>query len=166
MIRIDERRDIVADLLTDVVRGSNKLIFKNWSSDRVIDVVGPDGVRYWVKYNGKQIKSDHDYKINPEETLPSSQGTKRLDAKEFIQLATSIPGADVQYLMGQYASTFDWLDPKLIYKNLSPGSGPGRSPEQPVLFGDLQQMMGGGGDSGAQKPGQNQFAPMLRNASS
>ena len=150
MIRIDERRDIMADTLSKVVRKTNQLIFKNWSGERIIDIVGEDGKRYWVKFTGREVQAEFNYKINPEETLPMSQGTRRLDAKEFIQMVSQIPGADVQYLFGQYASTFDWIDPKQIFKNLSPGSEPGRSPENAVLFGDLAQIGAGGGTESTQ----------------
>ena len=152
MIRIDERRDIMADLFTNIVRGTNQCIFKNWTNERVVDIVGPDAKRYWVRFTGREIKAEVAYKVNPEEALPETMGTKRLDAKEFIQLATQIPGADVQYLMGQYASTFDWLDPKLIFSNLSPSSAPGRSPEKSMLFGDLQRILGSQGGGQPQNP--------------
>lgn len=141
MIRIDERRDIMADTLTMTMRKANQLVFKNWSSERVTDIVGPDGKRYWVRFTGRELRGEFAYKLNPEEALPMSQGTRRLDAKEFVALVSQIPGADVQYLVGQYASTFDWIDPKQIFKNLSPSSdGAGRSPERAMLFGDLARI--------------------------
>lgn len=148
MIRIDERRDIMADTLSRAMGKTNQIIFKNWNGERLVDIVGPDGVRYWVKFSGPQLRGEFTYKINPEETLPQSQGTKRIDAKEFIQMVSQIPGADVQYLTQQYASTFDWLDPQLIFKNLSPGEGMGRSPEKAMFFGDLMRI---GGNPGANK---------------
>lgn len=54
MIRIDERRDIMADLLEKIIRTENQLIFDNWASERVVDVVGPDGARYWIRFTGNQ----------------------------------------------------------------------------------------------------------------
>lgn len=155
MIRIDERRDIMADMLTDVMRGYNQMIFKFWSTERVVDIVGEDGMRYWVRFTGREIKGEFAYKINPEESLPMSQGTKRLDTQEFIKMVSQIPGADVQYLISQYATTFDWLDPRQIFKNLSPGEGPGRSPEKAMLFGDLMRI-------GSQGISQNKFHYGLR----
>ena len=140
MIRIDERRDIMADLLTDVVRGFNQMVFKFWSGERVVDIVGEDGLRYWIRFTGREIKGEFAYKINPEESLPMSQGTKRLDTQEFIKMVSQIPGADVQYLVSQYATTFDWIDPRQIFKNMSPAEGAGRSPEKAMLFGDLMRI--------------------------
>jgi hypothetical protein len=159
MIRIDERRDIVTDVLSSVVRGINQYVFKFWNGEKITDIVGPDGKRYWIKFNGRELKGEFAEKVNPEETLPESQGTKRIDAKEFMQLAMTVPGADVKYLMSQYASTFDWVDPKLIFQNLNPADAPGRSPERSVLFGDLQRVMGP-----QARPGDNQFSGQLQNA--
>ena len=133
MIRIDERRDALADHLESVLRAYNQIIFSNWTSRRVIDVVGPDGARYWVKFSGKEIKGEYHYKIVPEEAAPQDNRTIRNEMLEFIMLAGKMPGADMQYLMRTFASKFEWLDPKLAF----PGEGAGRSPEKPIEFMDF-----------------------------
>lgn len=145
MIRIDERRDIMADHLTDIVRGVNQIIFENWSQEHVIDILGADGARYWVRFTGKEIKGEFTYKINPEEAIFTSRQTQRADSLQFMQLAQQIPGLDIGYLTQAYASTFDWLDPKLLF----PGQGVGRNPEQAMPF---NQFMAMNQQRGAQSP--------------
>ncbi len=130
MLRIDERKDALADHLESIVRGYNQMIFSNWTSRRVIDVVGPDGARYWIKFSGKEIKGEFNYKINPEESAPQDRRTMRNEMFEFMTIAAKTPGADMNYLMKVFASKFDWLDPKLAF----PGEGAGRSPEKPMEF--------------------------------
>ena len=133
MIRIDERRDALADHLESIVRAYNQIVFSNWSARRVIDVVGPDGARHWVKFSGKEIKGEYHYRINPEEGPPEDKRVIRNEMLEFMTLASKTPGADMQYLMKTFASKFDWLDPKLAF----PGEGAGRSPEKPIEFMDF-----------------------------
>jgi hypothetical protein len=141
MIRVDERRDIMADVLESVMRKMNQLVFEHWTEERVIDIVGPDGAKYWVKFTGKQIRGEFAYKINPEESIPSNQMVRRDEDKQLLEIATKVPGLSTQYLIESYARNFDWLDPKLLF----PGQGAGRSPERPVDFRQMQAMMGGGG---------------------
>ncbi len=141
MIRIDERRDTMADTLEVIIRKMNQLVFEHWTEERVVDIVGPDGARLWVKFTGKQIRGEFAYKINPEESIASNQMVRRDEDKQLLELATKIPGLNTQYLVESYARQFDWLDPKLLF----PGAGPGRSPERPMMFTDLQRMSQRGG---------------------
>lgn len=136
MIRIDERRDVLADHLEKVMRKMNQLIFENWSAERVVDVVGLDGARYWIRFTGKEIKGEFAYKINPEEAIPEDRRTRKYEALEFLNIAKDVPGINLQYLLQQYASQMDWIDPKLLF----PGEGPGRSPEKAMLFHDFMRM--------------------------
>lgn len=76
-IRLDERRDAVVDMLTRVVRKFNAYIFKYWTADRVESIVGPDGAKYWIKFNGQEIADDYDLMIEPEEGTNLDTATKR-----------------------------------------------------------------------------------------
>ena len=147
MIRIDERRDIMADLLTDVTRKCNQQIFKHWDAERIVDIVGPDGARYWIRFTGKELRGEFMHKVQPEEALPASQGTKRQDAQFLTDLAAKIPGMDAKYLIESLASTYDWIDPQLLF----PGQGPGRSPEKAMQFHDFMRM-GPRGSQNSQYP--------------
>jgi len=140
MIRIDERRDIMADHLEKIIRSMNQLVAKNWSAERVVDIVGPGGARYWVKFTGEEIKGEFAFKINPEESLPEDKRTRRADAMEFMKIAQQAPGVNMKYLLEQYAHQFDWLDPNLLF----PSEGAGRSPERAIPFNHMQRVMGQG----------------------
>ena len=140
MIRVDERRDLMADHLEKVIRGMNQLIADNWSAERVVDVVGPDGAKYWIRFTGKEIRGEFNFRINPEEAVPEDKRTRKAEAEKFLEIAMKVPGLNIQYLMQQYASQFDWLDASM----LMPGEGAGRSPEKAMLFSDFQRMGQGG----------------------
>ena len=139
MIRIDERRDAMADLLERIIRKENQMVFQNWSAERLIDIIGPDGAKYWIRFTGPEVKGEFAYSINPEEAVPEDRRTRRAEIMEFIQLAAQTPGTDMKYLMEAYAGELgDWLDPKMLF----PGEGAGRSPEKSMQFIDFMRMQG------------------------
>lgn len=140
-IRIDERRDIMADHLESVMRGINQVIFKNWGAERIIDIVGQDGARYWVRFTGEEIKGEFHYGINPEESIPQDQRTRRADAEKFMELAQRVPGIDMGYVVRQWSRQYDWLDPKMLFPQ---DEGAGRSPEKAMLFADFMRKTGQG----------------------
>jgi hypothetical protein len=144
LIRIDERRDIMADHFESVMRGINQIIFKNWSAERIVDLIGQDGARYWVRFNGEEIKGEFNYGVNPEEALPQNQATRREDAQQFMQTAMQVPGIDMKYLLRQYSRQFEWLDPRM----LMPDEGAGRSPEKALMFSDFIGKVGQGMQGG------------------
>ena len=140
-IRIDERRDIMADHLENVIRSTNQVIFKNWGAERIVDIVGQDGARYWVRFTGDEIKGEFHYGIDPEEALPQDARTRRADAEKFMEVAQKVPGIDMKYIVRQWGKTFDWIDPKML---MPQDEGAGRSPEKALLFSDLQRKVGQG----------------------
>ena len=142
MIRVDERRDIVADHLVEIIRGYNRIIFENWNDSRVTDVVGSDGARQWVRFTGKELRGDYAYDINPEESKPMSQDTRKEDGLELLKLAMQSPtaGLDTGYLVQQIARQYDWLDPKLLF----PRAGAGNNPQQALPFNEFQRRQNAG----------------------
>jgi len=134
-IRINERMDIVADLLKQSIRKMNQFIFEFWNDKRVIDIVGEDGARYWVKFDGKDIRGEYNIDLNIEDTAPTDRRVRQMEAEKFMQSAQGVAGIDTQYLFKIYAEQFEWIDPQLLF----PGSGPGRSPENPMEFQQYQQ---------------------------
>lgn len=139
VIRVDERRDLMADILVNVIRKTNQTIFKTWTEERVIDIVGPEGKKLWVRFTGPEIASEVKYKVNPEETLPMDQRTRKDEVERVIQTLGQTPGVNQQYLIQQYARQFEWLDPKMLF----PGEGPGRSPEKAITMNELRRQTSG-----------------------
>src|SRR6185312_11846976 len=54
-IRMDERRDAVADLLVDLMEQVHPLLFNRWQGEQVIDLVGPGGAQIWVKFRPEEL---------------------------------------------------------------------------------------------------------------
>ena len=48
-IRVDERRDMVADMIVEVMETIHQIIFKFWGEEPVVDIVGPGGAPIWIR---------------------------------------------------------------------------------------------------------------------
>jgi len=80
-IRVDERRDLVADVLVDIMRDVHRVIFGNWTETEVIDVVGPQGRPIFVKFTGKMLEAgQYDIKIDPDSSLPETKAAREQKA--------------------------------------------------------------------------------------
>ncbi len=103
-IRMDERRDAVADVTVEVVNGMHTLIFENWTDDQVVDVVGDDGSKYWVKWEQEFLRRGlYDVNIDPDSGLPQTAQMRSQKATETYQLLRQDPNVD------QYKNTSNLL---------------------------------------------------------
>ena len=76
-IRTDERKDIVADTLTSILRKWNQYIFSFWDKSRVAKVVGPEGSNFWVTYTGDELRGEYALNVDPESGFPVTSQVKR-----------------------------------------------------------------------------------------
>lgn len=91
-IRVDERRDETADMLTDIVNQINYIIFEHWTSDDVIDIVGPNNVPLWVKFSGNDLNSTkHTITVDPESGTPETRQMREQRAVGLYQLLMQDP---------------------------------------------------------------------------
>lgn len=159
-IRVDERRDIVADVLTNIIRRMNQIIFTYWTEPIVRSVIGPDGARWWIKFTPADIKSEYTYKVDPTNALPVDQRTKRQDAIEMArayaemnmgQVKAGVPApAEIQRY---FFSQFDGINLDRAIAQISQQSqigaqmGPGMNPNQavpPAMAAQMMAQQGGG----------------------
>jgi hypothetical protein len=76
-MRMAERRDMITDLMERVIRKFNQIIFERWTTERVAQIVGPDGAKYWLKFTGPQIKDEYDLSVVAEDGPPMDSETKK-----------------------------------------------------------------------------------------
>lgn len=138
-LRMDERRDIMADSVTEVLRKVNQVIFSFWDTPRVVQVVGYDGARYWVEYTKDAIKGEYDLKVDVESLTPQTKQMKRQEIMQLMQSLGNNPMA-LDYLMKQMAHQFDWLDATQMFPQAQPipGQQPGGGPMQAEQFNNFQ----------------------------
>lgn len=162
-IRMDERRDAMADLLTKIVRKWNQYIFTYWTADRVESIVGPDGAKWWLKFNGPQIKDEYDLMIEPEEGQGLDTRSKRQTLMEVAEIwaklnagaiaqGQTVPPEIQRALFGQFDDIGLDVD-RLIAQTSALGQqtqmqmmmqGMGASADNPIGVQQLAQIQGAG----------------------
>lgn len=152
-IRVDDRRDHMADVLTRVIRKFNQYIFKFWRQERVIAVTGEDGAKYWVDYTGDQLKGEYMLQIDPEAGQPISRELKYKLTKELFMELRNDPLINQVALRKQLLRQYDWLDPEASLLLAPPTEGGPGIGEQPPVPGTPGQ-----GPEGMQL---DQFAKMF-----
>ncbi|PCJ26710.1 MAG: hypothetical protein COA94_04755 [Rickettsiales bacterium] len=109
-IRIDERRDTMADMLTDVVNDVHHIIFNKWGTDEVIDIIGPAGVTMWVSFKGEMLKrGQYNVNVDPDTAINQSRQQRQNTAIQVYNLLKQDPMVDQfqlrSYLMTEMAGT-------------------------------------------------------------
>ena len=90
-IRVDERRDVLADLLVNVVMDMNRLIASKWSGEMVERVSGPYGVPIWVKFSGDILKhAEYEVKADPDSSVPETKAAREQRAVQTFQLLSPL----------------------------------------------------------------------------
>jgi hypothetical protein len=153
-IRIDERRDMMSDLLTNVVRKFLQIIFTHWNTSMVRSVVGPDGAKWWLQFTGPEIKAEYNIKVDPTNAVPVDQRTKRQDAVELAGAYAQMNAGAIaqgqpipQEIQRYFYSQFDGINlDRLIAQTMQqppmqPQGQPGMNPGQPVPPGAAAQIM-------------------------
>lgn len=156
-VRVDDRRDHMADVLTNIVRKFNQMVFKFWSQEKVIEVTGNDGAKYWVEYSGEALTGEYNLIIDPEAGQPISRELKYKMAKELFMELRNDPFIDQVALHRQLLRQYDWLDPEASLLLTPPQQGPGGPPGMPGMPGPqgpmpLQQFVQGAGGKPPQGP--------------
>ena len=114
-LRMDERRDMVADSLTDIVRKVNQVIFSNWDMGRVVQVVGVDAARYWVQFTKDAIVGEYNTKVDVESMTPVTKQIKKKEIIELVGVLSRVPNANIDYLLKLLLQQFDWMDAMQVF---------------------------------------------------
>ena len=128
-IRLDEKRDAMADFLVASMKKVNQLIFSIWSSSTVTQMVGQDGAVYWVQYTPNAIKGDYTLKIDVESMMPTTKMGRKKEVMEVMQILSRVPNANMDLLTKILLSQYDWADALQLLPQ-APGS--------PVPFDQFQ----------------------------
>jgi len=163
--RVDERRDIVADVLVNIVRKWNKMLFNFWSSEKVIQIVSPEGEPFWITYTGDQLKGDYTLSVDADSGVPLSRALRYQMGKELMQMFGGDQLIDQMQLRKIVLDNYDVVDPR-VPQLLQPGfagmpqiesalrqpgpgaSGPGKgsaggrqgsTPEKPMEFEQMKK---------------------------
>lgn len=99
-IRTDERRDIVADAVTDFVEHLNYVILNEWRGNKkVVDIIGPEGEKLWVAFDGSDISSlDYDVKVDMDSAIPQTRQVRAANAQKIYAGYAQNPLMDLNKL--------------------------------------------------------------------
>lgn len=141
-IRVDERRDAIADLIVDLFEDIHVDIFDRWTDEIVEQVVGPEGVPYWVAFKPSMLKAaQYELQVDPDSAVPETKEVrmqKALVTYERLKMNPLIdPTLLTQYLLhALHGVQFDNMMRSL--QQLASSGAAGGSPENPI---DAQQFM-------------------------
>ena len=148
-IRVDERRDIIADVLVNVFEDANVLMFEKFNEDQIVQVVGPEGVPYWVAFTPSMLKAArYEMNIDPDSAVPETKDVRTDKALATYERLKTNPLIDPQlltkYLLHElHGVQFDSLM-RTVQQNASSGAA-GGTPETPMDVAQYMQMMAQGG---------------------
>jgi len=130
-------------------------MFSQWNVKQVEDIVGPDGVRYWVNFTFKEIESKYNFRVDPESGQPTSSETRKQEAIMVAQYIHASPVVAMAIQSGQpppynlealdrfVLSQFEGIPLEEI---MPMRAGAGGSQEQPISIEGLQQKLAQGGE--------------------
>jgi hypothetical protein len=84
-LRNNERKDIIGDVLVNIIRKWNQLIFSYWDKEKVIEIVGPKGQAFWVEYTGDQLRGEYFIGMDPESGMPMTRGMKMQMSQDLMK---------------------------------------------------------------------------------
>jgi hypothetical protein len=94
-IREDERRDVIADAHVSMVRLMHEVIYRHWSEEQVIQVIGPAQLPVWVRFIGKELAGYKFFiKIDPDSAVAETRRVREERATRTYQLLSNNPLID------------------------------------------------------------------------
>jgi hypothetical protein len=91
-LRMDERRDNLADTYMQIMEDTMRIIFRHWGREQVIKVLDPQGVAVWVRFTGTMLKQgDYEIKINPDSSLPETKEIREKRALAYYDRLSQNP---------------------------------------------------------------------------
>jgi hypothetical protein len=140
-IRVDERRDMVADILVSLTHDINTIIFKHWTEEQVVDVVGPGGVPIWVAFKPAMLRrGKYEISVDPDQSIPMTKELKERKAMMVYEAFKLNPLIDPVKLTAYLLHNMHGVAFDDMMRGLPEGAG--LSQEQPLgisQFGQLVQ---------------------------
>lgn len=152
-IRVDERRDMTADMLVHIIERMNKYIYKYWDSSRVIQVMGREGGGQWIEFTGPQIRGEYDIRVDADTARAVSSEQRKQEAYELLETMSNLPPelVNLPEIVRFVAAQYEGLDESRILN--VPQEQPNQQQAVPLAQAAaqqngtdqaLQQALGGG----------------------
>jgi len=154
-IRVDERRDMVADMIQDAFELINKIVFQLWTEDVVMDVIGPGGVPLWIRFSPAML-SEGVYRLNidPDTATPKTRELREAKAMEVYQVFKENPMIDPAELTKYLLREMHGVEYDSLFRGMPKGAGV--TQQQALGIGEYTQILNRAGPLGLPVPMQGQ----------
>ena len=145
-IRVDERRDMIADMLVDVIEHIHHIIFSHWNEEQVVNIIGPNGVPVWIRFKPEILKNgSYEINIDPDTSVPETKQMRQQKAVQVFQMLNQDPMIDQhqlrRYLLHELHGT--------VFDSMLPPPGTIGSQQNPMSIQQAMQMFQQAGAGGA-----------------
>lgn len=153
-IRVDERRDAIADLIVDLFEDIHVDIFDRWSDEIVVQVAGPQGLPVWVAFKPDMLKAaQYEIQVDPDSAVPETKDVRMQKALVTYERLKTNPLIDPQLLTRYILHELHGVQFDNMIRSLGqiatpgmPGAGvPGATQQSPMNAQQFMQMMAKGG---------------------
>lgn len=142
-IRVDERRDLVADLIQTVMTEMNYIIFDQWDKDILVDLVGPGGSQVWVTVNPRMLgESKYVVKVDPDSANSRTRAQREAKAVAIYNLLKTNPLIDPMKLTRYLLTEIEGVEMDDLIKQMPAQAGAGVS-GGPITLPAYAQMLQG-----------------------
>lgn len=130
-IRVDERRDMVADMLVNMIADMHRVLFQQWRGQQVVQVVGPAGVPIWVEFSAQALASGrYEVSIDPDSSIPETKAYREQKAVRAYTLLKQNPLIDPIKLTSYLLHELHGVQFDDMLRGLPPGLGTAQRPMQ------------------------------------
>lgn len=142
-VRIDERRQDVADMLVGAMNMINETLFDFWQGEQVVELIGPGGADIWVKFNPSALNlGRYVAKVDPDSSAPQTREVRESKALQVYEILQNNPLIDpvklTQYLLSEVEGV--QLDDLMAALPASE-SGMGGSPGNALNVGEFASLL-------------------------
>lgn len=150
-IRVDERRDMLADNLVDLISNINPIVFRIWNQEMVQRVVGPFGVPLWVKFQPSMLTKGHFmFRVDPDSSVPETKDLRQAKALKLYEVLKTNPLISPQELTRFLLHEMNGVQFDEMFRGVPAGIG--FSQQQPMQMDQLMGVMQRMGQQGLLPP--------------
>lgn len=151
-IRVDERRDMVADLMVDVFKGIHRVIFNYWDQEEVVEIVGPAGVPLWVQFKGSMLREGaYEVSVDPDTMIPQTKDMRMQKAVGTYQILKENPLIDPMKLTKYLLREMHGVQYDDLMRGMPKGTG--ATQQRPLNVGQYTGVLGNAQRLGLPAPG-------------
>jgi len=139
-IRVDERRDMIADMLVGIATDFHPIIFNHWTGQQVEEIIGPGGIPFWIEFRPKMLsKINYVTKVDPDTSAPETKESREQKAMILYRELKMNPLIDPFKLTGYLLKELHGVQFDDMMRGIEGGLG--MAPNKPISVRGFQQVL-------------------------